>query len=185
MTDYPNVALEREELLYCAAEGARRYVDTYVLGGAGNRIPGKDSDGKGWTRHIDAACAEYAFHLISGLELTGWGPGGRGKPDVGRCEVRASRWVLEPGYHGLMVDLTDRRGRPLDDERVWVQVVNRCPRFAVVGWIQAFEAREAGEVFEEYGVGRVCVPLTALHAWDRQRVVPAPDELRTRLRSSA
>lgn len=177
----PIIDLERDELIFCAAEGCRRYIDSYLLGGARNRMAGRDADGLGWTRGVLGACGEYAFHLVSGLPLTGWGPGGRGRADVGRSEVRTTDLDVRGSFPGLLVD---REGDP---EQPWVLVHARPPRFEVVGYVQRSEALEVGTPASERlgGLRRVVVPVPLLHAWDRPRVVGGTEDVRAPLRSSA
>lgn len=116
--------------------------------------PGEEN---AWTWHIEGAAGELAFAKLS---HTYWAPTVdtfRSRGDVGDVEVRTR---TRPGYE-LIVRNDDC------DERAYVLVRGRIPRFEVVGWVYGREGKRP-EWLQRYGGGEPAyfVPDSALHPID-------------------
>jgi len=132
------VTLTRFEMLIAASIGVRRHIG--VAANGQHRSP--LGDGDAWGNDIEGACGEVAFAKVANVYYDGsvntFTKGG----DVGKVQIRTRR---KPTYE-LIIRPHDR------DDDVFVLVRGVAPRYQVVGWLVAREAKRA-EWLHDYGDG--------------------------------
>ena len=125
--DFP-IVLSWPEVILAASVGVMRNVTN--LRDRRRDAHGLRSDDLGWQHHIEGACGECAFAKFAGLFWSG-AVGNLTADDVGPWQVRTR---TRDDYQ-LIVHQSD------PDDRRFVLVRGRCPRYAVVGWIWGRDAK--------------------------------------------
>lgn len=159
----PVVTLTEAETISAAHTGLLRNAES-LFAQREETIPGIGENGLGWTRHIEGACAELAFAKLidrywdasqSRFRNSNGG-------DVGGIQVRST--IEEDGH--LILRPHDR------DEDAFVLVVGCAPRFRIVGWARARDAKRPEFVRDPGGRGRPCwwIPQSALRPVPDRRI---------------
>lgn len=159
--------LRENEAMLAAYVGARRHVDK-LFRGQRDRY-GAEARLDQWSVDIEAAGAEMAVAKVLGLYWTGANGLHDATTDVGRLQVRNPL----PGNQSLLV-------RPSDaDDHGFVLVTGTIPRFEVVGWMLARDAKRPEWRRDPGGHGAAYfVPQEELHDVSeisaRPRTTPPP-----------
>ena len=146
------VTLTAAELATAAQVGSARHIDSLV----NKRRPGfrENYAGELWARHIEGACGELAFCKAYGIYWNG-SVNAFGEADVGaNIQIRTSE-------NGRKLKVrTDE-----DDGAIVVLVAGKAPRYEIVGWIVAKEAKQDKWLSDPGGYGKPAyfVPRTALN----------------------
>ena len=147
------VTLSNYELFAAASVGIRRQIEALQ-----NGLPDSAGfEGEGWSNHVEGAAGEMAFAKYRDRYWSGSVGTFKEGGDVGDVQIRTRS---KSGY-----DLIVRDGDRDDD--YFVLVVGTAPRFRIVGWIRAADAKQP-QWRQEHGgrPGAYFVPQSALHPFE-------------------
>lgn len=148
------VELNWHELMQAGHVGMLRHIEAVTQGRPD--LHGFDGD-SGWHTHCEGACGELAVAKVFNRYYNGSVNTFREGGDVGAVQVR----TRSKHDYELLVRDRDR------DDDVFILVTGRAPRFRVVGWIKAGDAKRP-EWSNTYGnrPAAYFVPHAALHPID-------------------